>query len=195
MQPGVEGSRRAAQHAVAGDVGADDLRELLREETFDQFGRREGRTFQPALDGHRAVADVGPEDQPFGAELREPLGEAFGFADGEAAADGAVGPGVEDAAQGLAALDAAAVLHFESRPRRHALQHREVAGLGSLGAVEVDHVQASDARLLEAQGGFERVAVVGFSAGVVAQSHALAADVVRCRYDFDHNVKGLGNSV
>ena len=142
-----------------------------------------------------AVADVGPEDQPPGVELREPCGEKVGPADGDAAADGAARSGVEDAVQGLAVLDASAVLHFERGPRGDAFQHGEVARLRGLRAVEVDHVQAADARLLEAERRFERVAVVGLPAGVVAlrEAHALAADDVRCGYDFDHGVRGLEN--
>ena len=66
---------------------------------------------------------------------------------------------------------------------------------GGLRAVEIDHVQAACARLFEAQRRFERVAVVGLPAGVVAlrEAHALAADDVRCGYDFDHGVRGLEN--
>ena len=76
-----------------------------------------------------------------------------------------------------------------------AAMRSSTARLRGCAAVEVDHVQAADARLLEAERRFERVAVVGLPAGVVAlrEAHALAADDVRCGYDFDHGVRGLEN--
>ena len=197
LQLGVEGRRGAAQHAVARNVGADDLCKSLRKEALDQFGSRERRAFQPAPGWPPRRRGYRPEDQPFGPELRKPFGEAFRFADSEAAADGAAGPGVEDAAQRLAALDAAAVLHFEPRPRRTCSSTARLRGSEALAPSRSTMCRRRMPASLEAQGRFERVAVVGFPAGVVAlrQAHALAVDDVRCRYDFDHGVRGLGNSV
>ncbi len=140
LQPSVEFRRGAAQHPVAGDVGADDLREPLRCEAGDKLLRRHLGSLRPSLYGHRAVADVGAQDQLPAAEFCEPFGERFRFAHGDAAADGAAGACVEYAAQCPAAFDSAAVLYFERGFRRHAFQHGEVAGLRRLGAVEVDHV-------------------------------------------------------
>lgn len=140
LQPSVEFRRGAAQHPVAGDVGADDLREPLRCESGDKLLRRHLGSLRPSLYGHRAVADVGAQDQLPAAEFGEPFGERFRFAHGDAAADGAAGACAEYAAQCPAAFDSAAVLYFERGFRRHAFQHGEVAGLRRLGAVEVDHV-------------------------------------------------------
>ena len=127
-------------------------------------------------------------EQAFGAELRDPPGEQLRFAYRDAAADGPACPGVEDAAQRCAALDAAAVLHLERGFRGDAFQYRQVLRFGGLRAVEIDHVQAACARLFEAQRRFERVAVVGFPARIVAlrEADAAAADEVRCGNHFDH---------
>ena len=124
------------------------------------------------------ISFPGPNSEPSGEKLRPAYGDA--------SADGAACARVEYAAERLGAFDAAAVLHFERGFRRYAFQHGEVAGLCGLGAVEIDHVQAAYARLFEAERRFERVAVIGRPAAVVAlrQPHAGAADNVRCGYDF-----------
>ena len=90
--------------------------------------------------------------------------------------------------RGCAALDAAAVLHLERGLRGDAFQYRQVLRFGGLRAVEIDHVQAACARLFEAKRRFERVAVVGFPARIVAlrEADAAAADEVRCGNHFDH---------
>ena len=72
LQPSVEFRRGAAQHPVAGDVGADDLREPLRCESGDKLLRRHLGSLRPSLYGHRAVADVGAQDQLPAAEFGEP---------------------------------------------------------------------------------------------------------------------------
>lgn len=108
---------------------------------------------------------VGAENQALAAELRQPRGQAVGFAHGDAAADGASGSRREDVAERRAAFDAAAVLDFEPRACGDAFEHFQVGRTLRPGAVQIDHVQPSQPRRFEAQGRVERVAAEGRAAG------------------------------
>ena len=133
---------------------------------------------------------------PPASEFGDPAREHPRLPHGDASAEGAARPGVEDRLQCLAALDAAAILHLERGPRGNALQHPEIPGLRGLRPVQIDHVEPSDAGLLEPQRRFERIVAVGLLPGVVAlcQADAAPVDDVRGRYDFDHVVLSFSDS-
>ncbi len=164
---------RGRKHPVAGDVGADDLCEPLRCEAAISFcAVISDCSVHPCT--ATAPSRMSAPRISFPPNSASHSAKRSGSRTARLPQMARPALASKTLRSGLAALDSAAVLHFERGFRRHAFQHGEVAGLRRLGAVEIDHVQAADARLFEAQRRFQRVAVVGFPAGVVAlrQAHA-----------------------
>ena len=113
-----------------------------------------GDLLRPALRWRsRPSRQVGAENQALAAELRQPRGQAVGFAHGDAAADGASGSRRRRRSQQRrAAFDAAAVLDFEPCACGDAFEHFQVGRTLRPGAVQIDHVQPPQPRRFEAQG-------------------------------------------
>ena len=176
----VEFGGGALQHAVARDVGADDLREAGGPEAVHEVVDAQGRVLQPAVYAHQSVAHVGAEHHAFRAVVEQPAFEEGGLLSRHAAHYGIACAGLEDGLQCLVALDAAAPFNFGSRHSGQGAQHVEVGGMGSLGSVEVDHVHAVEAMRHVLAYHVEGRGVVGAAPGVVAlgEAHAAATDEV-----------------
>ena len=176
----VEFGGGALQHAVARDVGADDLREAGGPEAVHEVVDAQGCVLQPAVYAHQSVAHVGAEHHAFRAVVEQPSFEEGGLLSRHAAHYGIACAGLEDGLQCLVALDAATPFNFGSRHSGQGVQHVEVGGMGSLGSVEVDHVHAVEAMRHVLAHHVEGRGVVGAAPGVVAlgEAHAAATDEV-----------------
>ena len=112
---GHQGEVGAAEHAVAGDVGDEQV--AHRRELAEHFAERSARADFPAVgrDQRRAVVepDVEREGQAVGAEAVEHGGEGGGIGQREAADDDARDAGVEDGRDVVGGAEAARDLELE----------------------------------------------------------------------------------
>ena len=183
------------QHAVAGDVRTDHLRDTFLIISLDKGNQLHVGCLLPATDRDLPVFRVRPQQDALAPELVDPGAERLRLPHGDTPARYHLGAALEGDLHVRLPFQAAPEIDDQGRARGDPVQRPIIDDTPLAGPVQVHHVQTADAIVLQHLRHLQRILVVHLPRRVIAlrQPHAFTLYYIYRGNQFYHSRKKFSN--